>query len=555
MSNVMQQFLGGAMQNFAEGSLVRGRVLEVRPSEVVVDIGYKSEGTIPSSEFSDIGSIKPGDEIEVMLVKLEDDNGAVVLSRDQAEQKKNWEHIITACAEGSMVKGKVKSKIKGGLVVGIGVDAFLPASQIDLQPARSLDDWIGQTVECKVIKINTDRKNIVLSRRELMEEQRTEKRRKMLTDIKVGQTRKGLVKNLTDFGAFVDLDGMDGLLHITDMSWTRIGHPSEIMRVGDELEVVILDINREKERVSLGLKQRQKNPWELIRDRYPVGTRIKGKVTNLAPFGAFVEIEKGIEGLIHISEFSWTKRVTNPKDVLNVGDLVEAVVLGVQPEEKKISLGLRQVASNPWQTAQERYPVGSRIKGTVRNLTNFGAFIELPDGLDGMVHVSDMSWTKKISNPSELLKKGDPIDAVVLEVDASQQRIALGLKQLIPDPWSDVEKRYKIGDTVKGKITKLASFGAFIELLPDVEGLVHISQISEERVEKVKDVLKVGDEVSSRVLKIDAANRRISLSIKAANYSIESLQAEEAKVEASLKPGEDIVALHHAFKEAEDQKE
>ena len=554
MDQSMQNFLSGAKQSFVQGSIVRGRVVEIRSTEVIVDIGYKSEGAIPADEFEDLASVKAGDEIEVLLEKLEDEEGIVVLSRNKAEQKKNWEKILTACEEGSMVTGKVKSKIRGGLLVNIGVDAFLPASQIDVQPVRNLDDWLGKTLEFKVIKINSDRKNIVLSRRELLEEQRVGKRRKILADLKVGQTCKGIVKNITDFGAFVDLDGLDGLLHITDMSWTRIGHPSEIMKVSDTIEVVILDINREKERVSLGLKQRQKNPWEMIRDQFPIGTRVKGKVTNLVPFGAFMEIEKGIEGLIHISEFSWTKRVTKPQEVLSIGDIVEAVVLGVQPEEKKISLGLRQLEANPWQNARDQFPVGSRVKAEVRNLTGFGAFVELPGGLDGLIHVSDMSWTRKINNPSEILKKGDQVEVVILEVDAAQQRIALGLKQLSPDPWANIEQRHKIGDTVRGKVTKLANFGAFVELAPEIEGLVHISQISEERIEKIKDVLKIGDEISARILKIDAANRRISLSIKAANYPIESLQEEESKVEAALQPGEDIVALHHAFNEAEDRK-
>lgn len=550
----MQDFLSGAKQSFVQGSIVRGRVVEVRSTEVIVDIGYKSEGIIPADEFGDLTSIKAGDEIEVLLEKLEDDEGIVVLSRNKAEQKKNWEKILTACKEGSVTTGKVTAKIRGGLLVDIGVDAFLPSSQVDLQPVRNLDDWLGKTLEFKVIKINLERKNIVVSRRELLEEQRIDRRRKILTDTKVGQTCKGVVKNITDFGAFVDLDGVDGLLHITDMSWTRIGHPSEMMKVGDAIEVVILDVNREKERVSLGLKQRQKNPWEVIREQFPVGTRVKGKVTSLAPFGAFIEIEKGIEGLVHISEFSWSKRTTKPQEMLSVGDEVEAVVLGVQPEEKKISLGLRQLEANPWQNASARYPVGSRVTGQVRNLTNYGAFIELPDGLDGLIHVSDMSWTQKINNPSEILKKGDQVEVVVLEVDAAQQRIALGLKQLSPDPWADIAQHHKIGDTVHAKVSRLTNFGAFVELAPGVEGLVHISQISEERVEKIKAVLKIGDEITARILKIDAANRRISLSIKAANYSIESLQAEENKVEAALRPGEDIVALHHAFNEAEEQK-
>ncbi|MGH7867205.1 MAG: S1 RNA-binding domain-containing protein, partial [Candidatus Dormibacteraceae bacterium] len=399
-----------------------------------------------------------------------------------------------------------------------------------------------------------DRKNIVLSRRELIEQQRAEKRRNLLDSIQPGQIRKGVVKNITDFGAFIDLDGMDGLLHITDMSWGRIGHPSELLKVGQDVDVVVLDINREKERVSLGLKQKLANPWDSIEQKYPVGAKVKGKVVNLVPYGAFVELEPGVEGLVHVTELSWTKRVAKPSDMLKQDQEIEAQVLGINREEQKISLGLRQLETNPWDRAQEKYPPGTKVKGKIRNLTSYGAFIELEEGLDGMIHVSDISWTRKINHPSEVLKKGEEVEAVVLEVDKANQRIAVGLKQLAQDPWENIDQLYKVGDLVTGNVTKLASFGAFVGLKHDIDGLVHISQISEERVDKIKNVLKVGQEVTARVIKIDKSDRRIGLSVKAANYSPEQLKAEQAILDA-LKPGEDLVALQHAFDAADEAKQ
>jgi small subunit ribosomal protein S1 len=547
----MEEAMKQSTMRFAAGEIVKGTVIEVRPKEVLVDIGYKSEGVIPTNEFVDAGTLKVGDEIDVLIEKLENKEGTVVLSHEKAEFKKNWDKILTICNEGGIITGKVKSIVKGGLVVNVGVEAFLPASQIDVTTPKNLAQFVGNSYEFKVVKINQERQNIVLSRRELIEAERNEKRGKLLGEMVPGDIRKGTVKNITDFGAFIDLNGIDGLLHITDMSWGRIGHPSELLKVGQEIDVVVLDVNKEKERVSLGLKQKLANPWDSIEVKFPVGARVKGKIVSLVPYGAFVQLEPGVEGLIHITELSWTKRIAKPSDVLKQDQEIEAVVLGINGEEQKISLGIRQLESNPWDNAAQKYTVGSRVKGKVRNLTSYGAFVELEEGIDGMIHVSDMSWTRKINHPSEVMKKGDEVEATVLEVDRPNQRIALGMKQLGQDPWANIEQLYKVGDLVQGKVTKLASFGAFVGLQSDIDGLVHISQISEERVEKIKNVLKVGQDVSARVVKIDKGERRIGLSIKAASYSDEQLK-EEQKILDSLKPGEDLVALQHAFDAADE---
>jgi small subunit ribosomal protein S1 len=539
---------------FAAGNIVKGTIIEVRPKEVLVDIGYKSEGVISGNEFEDIKTVKVGDQIDVLIEKLEDKEGMVILSKEKAEFKQNWERILTICNEGGTIAGKVKAIVKGGLLVNIGVEAFLPASQIDVITPKNLAQYVGNTYEFKVVKINQERQNIVLSRRELIEQERTERRQKLLSEMTPGDIRKGTVKNITDFGAFIDLNGIDGLLHITDMSWGRIGHPSEILKVGQDIDVVVLDINREKERVSLGLKQKLANPWDTIDQKYPVGAKVKGRVVNLVPYGAFVELEPGVEGLVHVTELSWTKRIAKPSDMLKPDQEIEAVVLGINREEQKISLGIRQLEANPWDKAQEKYPAGMRVKGKIRNLTSYGAFIELEEGLDGMIHVSDMSWTRKINHPSEVIKKGDEVEALVLEVDKANQRIAVGMKQLTPDPWEGIDQLYKVGDLVTGNITKLASFGAFVGLQHEIDGLVHISQISEERIDKIKNVLKVGQEVTARVIKIDKSDRRIGLSIKAANYSNEQLKAEQAALDA-LRPGEDLVALQHAFDAADEAKQ
>ena len=542
----MEEALEQSNLNFAAGEIVKGKVIEIRSKEVLVDIGYKSEGAVSTNEFMDISEVSVGQEIDVLIERLEDREGMVVLSHERAEFKKNWDKILTICNEGGTVSGKVKAVVKGGLLVNIGVEAFLPASQIDVAPPKNLTAYVGEMYDFKVVKINQERQNIVLSRRELIEQERQERRSKLLTEMTPGDIRKGTVKNITDFGAFIDLNGLDGLLHITDMSWGRIGHPSELLKVGQEIDVVVLDINREKERVSLGLKQKMANPWEQIEEKYPVGETVKGKVVNLVPYGAFVELEPGVEGLVHVTELSWTKRIAKPSDVLTQGQEIEAVVLGINRDEQKISLGVRQLEANPWDEAMAKYPAGTKVKGKIRNLTSYGAFVELEEGLDGMIHVSDVSWTRKINHPSEVLKKGEEVEAVVLEIDKQNQRISLGIKQLSVDPWDEIDTLYKVGDLVTGEVSKLASFGAFIGLEHDIDGLVHISQVSEDRVDKIKNVLKVGQEVTARVIKIDKKDRRIGLSIKAADYSHEQLEAEQAALDA-LKPGEDLVALQHAF--------
>jgi len=545
MEEALKQGSRGA-KLVTQGEIVKGIIIEVRPKEVLVDIGYKSEGMVPINEFLEPDSIKLGGEIDVLIEKLENKEGTVVLSHEKAEFKKNWERILSICNEGGRVMGKVKSVVKGGLIVNVGVEAFLPSSQIDMTTPKNLQQFVGNSYEFKVVKINQERQNIVLSRRELIEAERNDKRAKLLSEMVPGDIRKGTVKNITDFGAFIDLNGLDGLLHITDMSWGRLNHPSEVLKVGQELDVVVLDVNKEKERVSLGLKQKMANPWDNIESKYPVGQKVKGKVVSLVPYGAFVQLEPGVEGLVHVTELSWTKRVAKPSDILKQDQELEAVVLGINRDEQKISLGIRQLESNPWDNAETKYTVGTKVNGKVRNLTSYGAFVELEEGIDGMVHVSDMSWTRKINHPSEMLKKGDEVQATVLEVDRANQRIALGMKQLEVDPWENIEKLYKVGDLVQGKVTKLASFGAFVGLQHEIDGLVHISQISEDRVDKIKNVLKVGQDVSARVVKIDRGERRIGLSIKAASYSDEQLK-EEQKILDALKPGEDLVALQHAF--------
>jgi small subunit ribosomal protein S1 len=557
MSSVMQELLAqSAFDKLKEGAIVPGIITEIRQNDVVVDIGGKSEGVIPANEFIDIGELQIGSSIDVFVEKLEDKSGAPVLSFDKAEQKKNWDNILTKFPEGSIAAGRVKAKVKGGLIVSIGVDSFLPASHIDVQPPKNLDQYVGQTYDFKVLKINLDRKNIVLSRRELIEEQRANKRKNLLDSIQPGQVRKGVVKNITDFGAFIDLDGMDGLLHITDMSWGRITHPSEMLKQGEEIQVMIIEVNREKERVSLGLKQTTKNPWDEIEHKFPVGAKVHGKVVNLVPYGAFVEIEPGVEGLVHITEMSWTKRISKPSELLKVGQELDAVVLGIQKEDQKISLGLRQLEPNPWDMVRHNYPQGARVRGKVRNMTTYGAFIELEEGIDGMVHVSDMSWTRKVNHPSEVLKKGDEVEAIVLDVDPNQQRISLGMKQLAVDPWTDIDSFFKIGDVVTGVVSKITSFGAFVELKDGIDGLVHISQISEDRIEKVKDVLKPGQEVTARVIKIDREERRLGLSVKAANYSEQQLAAETASFEALNRDSSgDMMNLGDILDAAADKKD
>ncbi|KAB2639744.1 MAG: 30S ribosomal protein S1 [Verrucomicrobia bacterium] len=548
----LQQLIAASVKNYREGSIVKGHILEKRPKEFLIDIGYKSEGVVSASEFENPEEINVGDEVEVLLERLENDLGMVILSKQKASQRQNWSKIVKLFEAEGIIKGRVKSVVKGGLIVNVGVEAFLPASQVDINPPKDLAQFVGNTYDFKIVKINEDRKNVVLSRRELIEAERSDRRQQFLGTMSAGDKVEGTVKNITDFGAFLDLDGIDGLLHITDMSWARLTHPSEAVKPGDRLTVVVLEINKDKERISLGLKQLQSNPWDRIEERFPIGQKLSGKVTNLMPYGAFIQIEEGIEGLIHVSELSWTKRIVRPSDVLTLGQDIDAVVLGVNKADQKISLGVRQLEPNPWDEIEQRYVIGKQVRGQVRNMTAYGAFVELEEGIDGMVHVSDLSWTKKINHPSEILKKGDELDAVVIDIDKANQRISLGVKQLETDPWKEIEGKYKVGDVVKGTVSKIANFGAFIELPGDIDGLVHISQISEDRVEKVKDVLKPGQEVEARVIKIDKTERRLGLSIKATGYSEDALRKESEALD-SVRSGEDMVSFGAALQAAEEE--
>jgi small subunit ribosomal protein S1 len=496
------------------GEILTGKVVELSKDFVVVDVGLKSEGLIPIGEFNDPSEFVLGHNVEVYLDQAEGDDGQIVLSREKARRQRQWEYIVGHCKEGSIVQGKVIRKVKGGLMVDIGMEAFLPGSQIDNKRIKNIDEYLDKVFDFKILKINLERKNIVVSRRELLEEERVSKKAELLENIKVGDLRKGVVKNITDFGVFLDLDGIDGLLHITDMTWKRIKHPSEMVDIGDEIEVMILSIDNEKGRVALGLKQKEQNPWKEIENKYPPGTIVRGKIVNLVPYGAFIEIEPGIEGLIHVSEMSWIKNVTDPSEIVNKGDEVEAVVLSVQKEDGKISLGIKQTEKNPWEDVEQKYPVGSSVKAEIRNLTNYGAFVELEPGIDGLIHISDLSWIKKVSHPSEVLNKGDVVEAVILSVDKESKKITLGVKQLSSNPWESIEKTIPVGSRIKGKVTKITAFGAFIELENGIEGLVHVTELSDQAFAKVEDVVKVGDEVTAKVIKLDPEHKKIALSIK-----------------------------------------
>jgi small subunit ribosomal protein S1 len=515
-----------------EGSVVKGKIVRITTDEVYVDIGYKSEGVVPLSEFSDRAEIKPGDEIDVLLESKEDPDGMVVLSRIKAEKERRWDETILRSNEGDIVQGKIMRKVRGGVIVDIGMDAFLPASQMDVRHVGNPDDYVGRSFDFKIIKINTERKNIVLSRRELLEEERARNRERLLSEIEVGETREGIVKNITDFGAFIDLYGMDGLLHITDMTWSRINHPSEMVSIGDKIQVVILDFDREKQRIALGLKQKAANPWQDIETKHPVGSIVKGRIVNILPYGAFIEIEKGVEGLIHISEMSWTKRINHPSEILSVGDEVEAMVLSIKKDEAKISLGIKQTEFNPWSAVEEKYPPGTRVRGKVRNITSYGAFVELEPGIDGLIHISDMSWTRKINHPSEVLKKGEMTEAVVLAVDQEAKKITLGLKQLEANPWETLDQFVRVGSVVEAEVTKIADFGVFAVLEIGIECLIHVSQLSEKPFQKIDDVVKKGDRIRAKVDRIDKQRRKIALSMR--EYQRETRLAEErAAMEAA----------------------
>ena len=513
VSSEFEQMYNQSIKSFQKGSLVKGRVLRVQSSAVLVDLGYKSDGIIPIEQFTseELATLKPGDELELFLEQAEDSKGNLILSREKAKKLQVWDDLNAASQNGTTLRGRVISKIKGGLMVDIGVPAFLPGSQIDIKPVRDLDQYLGQVLDLRIIKMNSGRGNIVLSRRAILEGAQNARKEGLLAGLTEGQTVSGVVKNITDYGVFVDLGGIDGLMHVTDMSWARIGHPSELLKIGDAVETVVLKYDREKQKISLGLKQKTQDPWLSVVEKYSVGMRVHGKVTSLADYGAFVELERGIEGLVHVSEMSWTQRIKHPSKVMAVGDLVEAQVLAVDPAVKRISLGTRQVGPNPWDTIGQRYPVGSVVEGKVRTITDFGAFVGLEEGIDGLAHISDLSWTQHVKHPSELLKKGQSTKAVVLNIDSQKQRISLGIKQLTPDPWDKIiPERYKVGKDEQVKVTKKAEFGLFVALEHGIEGLIPLSEIPKDAPD-----IKEGDEVTARVMKVDRGDHKISLSIKA----------------------------------------
>ncbi len=512
----MEELYEKTLSHIQEGEIIRGHIIQIDRDYVLVDVGYKSEGAIPLHEFKEGGKdLKVGDEIDVLLENKEDGDGFVVLSKEKANRIKIWDEINKLYENNQTVEGTIISRIKGGLTVDIGLKAFLPGSQVDLRPIRNLDKLIGQKFPMKIIKLNRRRGNIVLSRRLLLEEEREKAKQKTLASLEEGQIVEGIVKNITDYGAFVDLGGIDGLLHITDMSWGRVNHPTELFEIGDKVKVKILKYDRESERVSLGLKQISPDPWENVEEKYPVGTRVTGKVVSITDYGAFIELEEGVEGLVHISQMSWTKRVRHPSKIVEIGDKIEAIVLSLDTEKKRISLGMKQIEPNPWSTADEKYPVGTIVEGKIRNLTEFGAFLALEEGIDGLIHISDISWTQRIGHPSEVLKKGQTVQAKVLSVDKENERLSLGIKQLTPDPWENVEEKYPVGTNLVGKIVKLTNFGAFAELEEGIEGLVHISELTRRRINNPHEVVSMGDHVWMKVLKVDAAERKIGLSIKA----------------------------------------
>ena len=536
-----------SFQTIQEGEVAKGTIVAVEKDYVVVDIGYKSEGHIPIHEFKDAeGNIKAevGQEVEVLLERSEDEEGTISLSMERAAKIKVWDEISRIFNEDGIVNGVITGRVKGGMSVDIGVTAFLPGSQVDLRPVRNLDSLIGQTHPFKVLKFNRKRANIVLSRRALLEKDREVKKRDTLQVLEENAVMTGVVKNLTDYGVFVDLGGIDGLLHITDMSWGRVGHPSEMFNVGDEIEVKVLSFDRDRERVSLGLKQLKEDPWVIASERYPVGSKLTGKVVSLADYGAFVEVEEGVEGLIHVSEMSWSRKVRHPSKLVNIGDEVEAVVLAINPESKRISLGMKQVAPNPWDMIAEKYPIGTTIEGRIKNITDFGLFIGIDEGIDGLVHISDISWTKRLKHPGEYYKKGDEVRAIVLNVDRENERFSLGIKQLEADPWDEIPNSYRVGSKVKGTITNVTDFGLFVELEEGVEGLVHVSELPEEQAKNINEAYKPGDTIEAKVANVSRRERKIGLSLKrmeegedAYNEYVNSSQSATSSLGDLLKEG------------------
>lgn len=530
----MEAYFSESLGQFKEGQIINGTVLEIHKDNIIVDVGFKSEGNISLHEFPDHGkSLALGDDIEVYLERTEDNDGNVVLSKEKAIKIKIWDELVKTYEADEIIEGVVVAKAKGGLTVDIGLKAFLPGSQIDLRPIRNLEKLIGETFKMKIIKMNKKRGNIVLSRRILLEEQRKQLREGTLEQMEEGNLIEGIVKNITEYGVFIDLGGMDGLLHITDMSWGRVNHPSEMFAIGDKVKVMVLKYDKEKERVSLGLKQITPDPWVEVENKFPIGTKIKGRVVSITDYGVFVELEKGIEGLVHISEMSWSRHVKHPSKMVALNDEVEAVVLTLDKERKRISLGMKQIEPNPWDGIDAKYPIGTEVEGTVRNLTDFGAFVELEDGVDGLIHISDLSW-KKIKHPSEVLRKKDKIKSVVLSIDKENCRISLGVKHLEPDPWDDIAKNYPIGTDVSGTIIKVTGFGAFAEFGDGLEGLIHVSQLSSNKVSSPDQVVKVDDSIQAKVIKVDIANKKIALSIKAfeQNLGIEEIEKEQAEFDS-----------------------
>ena len=517
----LEKAYNNSIKAFTEGQIVKGAVVEFGRDEVMIDIGFKSEGYIPSSEFEatedGLPQVQVGEEIDVYIVRRENSDGQLILSKKLADQARIWDDVAVACEQGQTIEGKVVERIKGGLRVDIGsLRAFLPASQIELRPIPNLDKYVGTTLELKIVKLNKRRHNIVLSRRTLLEEELVARKMELLSGLEVGQTRTGVVKNITSFGAFVDLGGIDGLLHKTDMSWKKVNQPSEIVSISDEIEVLVIGVDHEKEKVSLGLKQRTPNPWDGIEVKYPIGSTVKGKVVNIVNYGAFLELEEGVEGLIHVSEMSWTRRNVAPSKFVTKDDEIEAIVLDITKSSKRVSLGLKQLEPNPWEMLEERYPIGTKVTGRIRNLTDFGAFVEIEEGIDGLIHVSDLSWVKRDVHPREVLKEGAEVEVVVLQIDPAEQRVSLGLKQIEPDPWLQVTEKYKIGSVVTGEIMNLTSFGAFAKLEDAVEGLVHISELADRRIEKPEEIVSIGDQLNLKVIHLDINERRIGLSLKAA---------------------------------------
>jgi small subunit ribosomal protein S1 len=540
-----------SVKKFDLGTILRGRILGVIGNNVILDTGYKSEGTIPLSEFDSAEEVEVGTEIEVMLESFEDDTGLIQISKRKADRIRGWEKIVDKYKEGDVVTGKVVRKIKGGLLVDVGIPIFLPASQIDVKPPGEIAEYIGTEVTCKILKIDEVQQNIIVSRRKLIEEERNKLKREFLSNVEVGQVVSGVVKNIADFGAFIDLGGIDGLLHITDMSWGRISHPSEMLAIGDETEVKILDIDEVKDKVSLGLKQKTENPWANVEERYPIGSKIKGQVVNIMSYGAFVKLETGIEGLVHISEMSWTRRINHPSEVVAIGDSVEAIVLNINKDKEEISLSIKQVELNPWTNIEEKYQPGHKIKGRVRNLTNYGAFIEIDEGIDGLLHISDMSWSKKVTHPSEIIKKGDKIEVEILSVDKEKKRVSLGIKQLTEDPWKkEIPEKYSVGDIVKGKVTKMTDFGAFIDMGNGLEGLLHISEVSSEKIKNLEKILSIGQELDVKIVKIEPEARKIGLSLKGTGKAPE----QEAKPQET-QPQEEQAEAEAAEEKVDEAKE